>query len=66
MRLGHKAQPSTSVRFEPRIFASEVEVLTHCAYSNFGKWLEIYPILSINFFGNGIFGKKIIKNPLKI
>ena len=37
MRLGQKAQPSTSVGFEPGIFASEAEVLTHCAYSNFGK-----------------------------
>ena len=66
MRLAYKAQPSTSAGFEPEIFISGVEVLTHYACSNFGKYLEIKTIYPRNSFGNGIFGKKIVKNLLKI
>lgn len=41
--------------FKLEIFGSGVEVLTQCVYSNFGKWLEIYPMHSRNYFQNGIF-----------
>ena len=41
MSLGLKAWPSTSIGFEAGTFWSIVEALTHCAYSNFGKQIEI-------------------------
>ena len=41
MRLGHNVLLSTKVGFKPGIFGSEFEGLSHCAYSNFGKQLEI-------------------------
>ena len=66
MRSGCKTQPNRSVEFEPGILGSEFGVLTHCACSNFGKQPEILPMHPINSFGNRIFGKEIIKNPLKI
>ena len=44
VELGPKAQPSISVGFELEILRSGVELVTHCAYSNFGKWQEIKPI----------------------
>ena len=40
MRFGPKAQPSTSVGFEPGIFGSGLEVLTHYTYSNFGQCIQ--------------------------
>ena len=40
MRFGPKAQPSKSVGFEPGIFGSGLEVLTHYTYSNFGQCIH--------------------------
>ena len=37
VKLGPKAQPSTSLGFELGIFKSGVKVLTHFMYSNFAK-----------------------------
>ena len=66
MRLDPKPQLCSSVAFEPGIFGSGVEVLTQYVYPNLGKYLEIKLMDPINFFGDGIFGKRITKNSLKI
>ena len=58
MRLVPNVQHCTSVGIEPGSFGSGVTVLTHYAYSNFGKQLEIY--FRYSFHPRSPFGNEII------
>ena len=40
MRLGLRAKPSISERFELEFVGCGVETLTHCGYSKFGQQLK--------------------------